>query len=133
MDLRYEQDGDRVTATTSGTPKEIAGLVAALQDRQEGARYALTQEPYQTNYSPVKTNLRRNVAIPCEGWSDTPVDVEEHGKYGWRRFDLHLKEGPIRDELYQLLDRLHLTRRELALIVLGLRVRPEFSLADFDT
>ena len=34
---------------------------------------------------------------------------------------------------FALLDRLHLTRRELALIVIGLRARPGFELKDFDT
>mgnify|MGYP002520825953 FL=1 len=50
----------------------------------------------------------------------------------WRRFELCC-DGAERAELYALLDRLHLTRRELALIVSGLRVRPEFSLEDFGT
>ena len=50
----------------------------------------------------------------------------------WRGFELCV-DGPEKEELYRLLDRLHLTRRELALIVMGLRVRPGFYLADFDT
>lgn len=51
----------------------------------------------------------------------------------WRRFELCFTPGPTQDALYQLLDRLDLSRRELALIVLGLRVRPGFDLQDFDT
>ena len=85
------------------------------------------------NMSDAANTAAEDVAAPCKGWTATPVATEEQGDRGWRRFDLHLKAGPVRDELYQLLDRLHLTRRELALIVLGLRVRPGFSLADFDT
>lgn len=50
----------------------------------------------------------------------------------WLRFELCVA-GAEKEELYRLLDRLHLSRRELALIVMGLRVRPGFSLADFDT
>lgn len=50
----------------------------------------------------------------------------------WRRFELCV-EGKEKEELYALLDRLHLTRRELALIVLGLRARPGFELKDFGT
>lgn len=50
----------------------------------------------------------------------------------WFRFELCVA-GAEREELYWLLDRLHLSRRELALIVMGLRVRPGFSLADFGT
>jgi hypothetical protein len=50
--------------------------------------------------------------------------------YEWRRFELCFS-GPEKDELYALLDRLNLSRRELALIVMGLRVRPEFELKDF--
>lgn len=49
----------------------------------------------------------------------------------WRRFDLCFDDGPEKDELYRLLDRLKLSRRELALIVAGLRIRAEFSLEDF--
>lgn len=51
--------------------------------------------------------------------------------YGWRRFDLCFPAGSERDELYALLDRLNIGRRELALIVLGLRVHPGFKLKDF--
>lgn len=50
----------------------------------------------------------------------------------WLRFELCV-DGEEKDELYALLDRLHLTRRELALIVIGLRARPGFELKDFDT
>lgn len=50
----------------------------------------------------------------------------------WLRFELCV-EGKEKEELYALLDRLHLTRRELALIVIGLRARPGFELKDFDT
>lgn len=50
----------------------------------------------------------------------------------WLRFELCV-DGEEKQELYDLLDRLHLTRRELALIVMGLRVRPGFALKDFDT
>lgn len=50
----------------------------------------------------------------------------------WRRFELCV-DGEEKQELYDLLDRIHLTRRELALIVMGLRVRPGFDLKDFDT
>lgn len=51
--------------------------------------------------------------------------------YGWRRYELCFPDGPEKDELYALLDRLNLSRRELALIVLGLRVHPGFELKDF--
>lgn len=52
----------------------------------------------------------------------------------WRRFELRFAESsPENKELNRLLDRLKLNRRELALIVLGLRVRPGFELEDFDT
>lgn len=50
----------------------------------------------------------------------------------WLRFELCV-EGKEKEELYALLDRLHLTRRELALIVIGLRARSGFELKDFDT
>lgn len=69
------------------------------------------------------------IAPHINGRSTLPVEDDPQ----WLRFELHFEAGPERDELYQLLDRLRLSRRELALIVLGLRVRPGFSLADFDT
>lgn len=51
----------------------------------------------------------------------------------WMRFKLMTKDQTQISELETLLSKLKLTRRELALIVLSLRVRPEFSLKDFDT
>ena len=51
----------------------------------------------------------------------------------WLRFELCFEDGPEKQELYQLLDRVKLSGRELALIVMGLRVRPGFELKDFDT
>lgn len=69
------------------------------------------------------------IAPHINGRSTLPVDDDPQ----WLRFELHFEDGPERDELYRLLDRLHLSRRELALIVLGLRAQPGFSLADFDT
>ena len=69
------------------------------------------------------------VAPHINGRSTLPVEDDPQ----WLRFELHFEVGPERQELYRLLDRLHLSRRELALIVLGLRARPGFSLADFDT
>lgn len=55
-------------------------------------------------------------------------------KNEWRRFELCFAEDSRENkELNQLLARLKLTRHELALIVLGLRVRSGFSLEDFDT
>lgn len=69
------------------------------------------------------------IAPHINGRSTLPVEDDPQ----WKRFELHFEAGPERDELYRLLDRLHLSRYELALIVLGLRARPGFSLADFDT
>ena len=51
----------------------------------------------------------------------------------WRRFELRFPAGPEKYELYALLDRLNLSRYELALIVMGLRVRHGFKLSDFGT
>lgn len=75
----------------------------------------------------------REIAPSIGGRSAQPVPPERQGDREWLRFDLYFEPGPEQDELYQLLDRLRLTRRELALIVLGLRARPGFALADFDT
>lgn len=61
-----------------------------------------------------------------------PAPREENEERIWLRFEL-CAEGEEKQELYDLLDRLRLSRRELAVIVKGLRVRPGFELKDFDT
>ncbi len=78
--------------------------------------------------------------VPKHGAPPVPAGTEltvtyvpdngENSDRIWRRMDMCF-DGPEKAELYALLDRLHLSRRELALIVLGLRVQPGFSLKDF--
>ena len=114
---------------TSTSAKEIAALVLAVQERRRAEEYMLVRKRC---YSVAEKNIARKEVKPCPNRSADPVE-DDQGDRAWRRFELHFTAGPERDELYQLLDRLHLSRRELALIVLGLRVRPGFSLDDFDT
>lgn len=91
--------------TLNGTPKEIAALTDELRGRRPG-----TDQPEgsATHYDPATRD-------------DT-----------WRRFELIAPEE-IKDEFYEILERLNPTRRELAILVSSLRVRPGFSLADFGT
>lgn len=117
---------------TNTSAKEIAALVLAVQERRGTEDYALVRKPYQRGYSVAEKSIARKEVNPCPNWSAEPVE-EDQGNRSWHRFELHFTAGPERDELYRLLDRLRLSRRELALIVLGLRVRPGFSLGDFDT
>ena len=57
----------------------------------------------------------------------------EQERQKWRRFEL-LTEDPAQVAEFQaVVDRHHLTRRELAVITATLRVRSEFALANFDT
>lgn len=51
----------------------------------------------------------------------------------WRRFEDVAPNDAQRQELQTLLEEKGLSRHDLALILLSLRVRPEFSLEDFDT
>lgn len=51
----------------------------------------------------------------------------------WRRFELRTTDSEQINELKAVLQRHKLTRRELAVIVETLRVRPEFALKDFHT
>lgn len=51
----------------------------------------------------------------------------------WRRFELIEKDPKRVEELEEVLRRSGLGRYELALIVMSLRVRPEFCLDDFRT
>lgn len=64
---------------------------------------------------------------------DAPSPAAEP-QYMWRRFDLTTSDPNRIAELEATLDRhKDLTRRDLAVIVMGLRVRPGFELKDFDT
>ena len=51
----------------------------------------------------------------------------------WRRFEDIAPSDTQRRDLQTLLEEKGLSRHDLALILLSLRVRPEFSLEDFDT
>lgn len=110
---------------TNTSAKEIAALVL----EEAGLEVQVQGRPSPKDLIADAVNQEIN---PCPNWSTEPVE-EDQGNRSWRRFELHFTAGPERDELYRLLDRLRLSRRELALIVLGLRVRPGFSLGDFDT
>lgn len=57
--------------------------------------------------------------------------LSEQERQKWRRFELITEDRALAEELEAILDRTRLTRRELAVILLSLRVRPEFSLGDF--
>lgn len=50
-----------------------------------------------------------------------------------RRFEQVTEDAHVLEELDEILDRKKLTRRELAVILTTLRVRPGYSLEDFDT
>lgn len=89
----------------TGSPKEIAALTDELRGRRPGADQP---DGSATHYDPATRD-------------DT-----------WRRFELIAPED-IKDEFYEILERLNPNRRELAILVSSLRVRPGFSLADFGT
>lgn len=50
----------------------------------------------------------------------------------WRRFELTTQNEQEKKELERVLDEKHLSRKDLAIILFGLRVRPGFSRKDFD-
>ena len=61
---------------------------------------------------------------------DIPAWLElERGK--WRRFELTAEDFTQIAELNAIIERHGLSRRELAVITASLRIRPEFTLADF--
>lgn len=91
--------------TINGTPKEVAALTAELKGRQLGA-----DQP------------------ECNAAHFDPATRDD----SWRRFELIAPEE-IKDEFYEILERLRPSRRELAVLVSSLRVRPGFSLSDFGT
>ncbi len=49
----------------------------------------------------------------------------------WRRFELLTESEAERDRLEKLLEEHNLSRRDLAIILFGLRVRPEFGKENF--
>ena len=49
----------------------------------------------------------------------------------WRRFELTTQNNEEKEELERVLEEKHLSRRELAIILFSLRVRPGFSRKDF--
>lgn len=72
-------------------------------------------------------------STPVEEENKTAPDSINREQNIWRRFEATTEDKSQIQELEAILDRVNLTRRELAVIVATLRVRPEFSLADFDT
>lgn len=65
------------------------------------------------------------------GQKEAAPALSEQERRKWRRFELITEDRALAEELDAILDRTRLTRRELAVILLSLRVRPEFSLEDF--
>lgn len=97
MDMRYEKNGNCVTVSANGTPKEIAGLVAALQDRQGDLEYVLVREPYQTRYSLVKAGPGRESSLDAVSATCVDVYAEEEGS-------LFMEEDKeVREMLFDLL------------------------------
>ena len=68
--------------------------------------------------------------IPVPPSAPVPDWLEDEQKK-WRRFELTVTSKEQVDELNTVLANSNFTRRDLALIVTCLRLRPEFSLADF--
>lgn len=49
----------------------------------------------------------------------------------WRRFELTTRCEKEKEDLERVLDEKHLSRQDLATILFGLRVRPEYQRSDF--
>lgn len=67
----------------------------------------------------------------AEDKKSAPAWLEQERRK-WRRFELVTDDRSQVEELNAVLDEARLTRRELAVIVASLRVRPGFGLKDFD-
>ena len=67
----------------------------------------------------------------AEDEKSAPAWLEQERRK-WRRFELMTDDRSQVEELNAVLDKARLTRRELAVIVASLRVRPGFGLKDFD-
>lgn len=57
--------------------------------------------------------------------------VDRPGEMVWRRFELTTENVAERERLESLIIERGLSRRDLAIILLGLRVRPEFGKEHF--
>lgn len=99
-------------AIIEGTAKEIADLVLQLQGQQGSS-----QEGGEI-VAPDKTVV---------------LDLVEQERQKWMRFELITDDAAQVKEFQDVMKRIKPTRRELAVIVASLRVRPGFSLEDFDT
>lgn len=120
------------------TKISTSALVAEIRGREGviGAATGTCRKPYGSGYrlSRVYKDIpAREVSANILILPDYLEEESNDKEIIWRRFELCFADGPEKDELYRLLNQLELSRRELALIVLGLRVRPGFALKDFDT
>lgn len=70
--------------------------------------------------------------VPQKEKDAVPAWLEQE-RTKWLRFELVATDRGQIEMLNVILDRVALTRHELAVIVASLRVRPGFSLDDFDT
>ncbi len=78
-------------------------------------------------------NALKETACAVPGMTAQAPNATAESRYMWRRFELTTSDPAQIAELEAVLDRhKDLTRRELAVIVMGLRVRPGFALKDFD-
>lgn len=60
------------------------------------------------------------------------VDLQESFKScGWKRFELITQSGTETEELESVLSEKNLSRKELAIILFSIRVRPGFRRSDF--
>lgn len=99
--------------------KRIAALEIAVQELLEKENRRLRyidgvlceRKPYSREWTPVEPNMKLDL----------------------RRFEAVTSDPVLLRELYAVLYKANLSRRELAVISMYLRVRPGFSLADFDT
>lgn len=55
----------------------------------------------------------------------------DESKCIWRRFELTTENEEEEKELERVLEEKHLSRKDLAVILFGLRVRPGFQRSDF--
>ena len=77
--------------------------------------------------------IKADIVTPADGYRVRmiPSYVAQPEPMYWNRFELMTESEAERERLERVLQKSNLSRRELAIILFGLRVRPGFGKEDF--
>lgn len=106
--------------------KELQTIRSGLESSGD---FVMVREPYSTRYEAVKVG-REGFSGRGRGGGEThmsePYDNPAENHMTWFRFELTTENDAERERLERVLQEHNLSRRDLAIILFGLRVRPGF-------